>query len=111
MRRGGKSSPALEKSDPEGSLLLQRIAQGEMPPGQARKLPARGPAVSAPAPAASRPARSVAATGCPRGRTSRARGYSCPRAASRRRSAVEPALGFLIPVAADAVGGDDRPDV
>jgi mono/diheme cytochrome c family protein len=36
--RGGKSGPALRPSDPDGSLLLERIAQGEMPPGKARKL-------------------------------------------------------------------------
>src|SRR5205085_162841 len=38
MLRGGKSGPALDTSDPEASLLLERIARGEMPPGQARKL-------------------------------------------------------------------------
>src|SRR5262249_3642208 len=38
MLRGGKSGPALDPSDPEASLLLERIAQGEMPPGKARKL-------------------------------------------------------------------------
>jgi Protein of unknown function (DUF1549)/Planctomycete cytochrome C len=38
MLRGGKSGPALRPSDPDGSLLLERIAQGEMPPGKARKL-------------------------------------------------------------------------
>jgi mono/diheme cytochrome c family protein len=38
--RGGKSGPALNASDPEGSLLLERVAQGEMPPGKARKLSA-----------------------------------------------------------------------
>ncbi len=42
MLRGGKSGPALEPSDPEDSLLLERIAQGEMPPGKARKLSAPG---------------------------------------------------------------------
>jgi len=41
MLRGGKSGPALDPSDPEGSLLLERIAEGEMPPGKARKLSAR----------------------------------------------------------------------
>src|SRR6516165_7270508 len=40
MRRGGKSGPALDPSDPEASLLLERVAQGEMPPGKARKLSA-----------------------------------------------------------------------
>ena len=40
MMRGGKSGPALSPSDPDGSLLLERIAQGEMPPGKARKLSA-----------------------------------------------------------------------
>ena len=40
MRRGVKSGPALRPSDPDGSLLLERIAQGEMPPGKARKLSA-----------------------------------------------------------------------
>jgi hypothetical protein len=38
MLQGGKSGPALSLSDPSGSLLLERIAQGEMPPGKARKL-------------------------------------------------------------------------
>jgi hypothetical protein len=38
MLRGGKSGPALSPSDPDGSLLLERITQGEMPPGKARKL-------------------------------------------------------------------------
>jgi hypothetical protein len=38
MRRGGKSGPALDISDPESSLLLERIARREMPPGKARKL-------------------------------------------------------------------------
>ena len=40
LRRGGKSGPALDTSDPEASLMLERIAQGEMPPGKARKLSA-----------------------------------------------------------------------
>jgi hypothetical protein len=40
MLRGGKSGPALDTSEPEASLLLDRIAQGEMPPGKARKLSA-----------------------------------------------------------------------
>ena len=40
MMRGGKSGPASSPSDPDGSLLLERIAQGEMPPGKARKLSA-----------------------------------------------------------------------
>jgi hypothetical protein len=38
--RGGKSGPALRPSDPDRSLLLDRIKQGEMPPGKARKLSA-----------------------------------------------------------------------
>jgi Protein of unknown function (DUF1553)/Protein of unknown function (DUF1549)/Planctomycete cytochrome C len=38
MLRGGKSGPALSRSDPPGSLMLERIEQGEMPPGKARKL-------------------------------------------------------------------------
>ncbi len=37
-RRGGKGGPALEPSDPESSLMLERIARHEMPPGNARKL-------------------------------------------------------------------------
>jgi mono/diheme cytochrome c family protein len=45
MLRGGKSGPALDTSDPEASLLLERIAQGEMPPGKARKLSAEEVAV------------------------------------------------------------------
>jgi mono/diheme cytochrome c family protein len=36
--RGGKSGPALKLSDSDSSLLLERIEQGEMPPGKARKL-------------------------------------------------------------------------
>ncbi len=40
MLRGGKSGPALRPSDPDGSPLLERIEQGEMPPGKARKLSA-----------------------------------------------------------------------
>src|SRR5260370_36780794 len=34
MFRGGESGPALELSDPESSLLLERAAKGEMPPGK-----------------------------------------------------------------------------
>ncbi len=41
MLRGGKSGPALDRADPESSLLLERITQGEMPPGKARKLSPR----------------------------------------------------------------------
>ena len=41
MRAGGESGPAIDTFDPEGSLLLERIAQGEMPPGKARKLSAQ----------------------------------------------------------------------
>jgi mono/diheme cytochrome c family protein len=41
MLRGGKSGPALDPSDARSSLLLERIEQGEMPPGKARKLSAR----------------------------------------------------------------------
>ena len=40
MLRGGKSGPALSPSDPDASLLLERIARHEMPPGKARKLSA-----------------------------------------------------------------------
>src|SRR5262249_38683412 len=40
LLRGGKSGPVVSPSDPDGSLLLERIAQGEMPPGKARKLSA-----------------------------------------------------------------------
>jgi hypothetical protein len=38
MFRGGKSGPALDRTDPGSSLLLERIVRGEMPPGKARKL-------------------------------------------------------------------------
>src|SRR5262245_26260387 len=38
--RGGESGPAINKADPESSLMLQRVAHGEMPPGKARKLSA-----------------------------------------------------------------------
>ena len=38
MLRGGESGPALDPSDPESSLLLERITRHEMPPGKARKL-------------------------------------------------------------------------
>ncbi len=41
MVRGGKSGPALDKADPNSSLLLERINSGEMPPGKARKLSPR----------------------------------------------------------------------
>jgi hypothetical protein len=40
MLRGGKSGPALDTTEPEASLLLERISQCEMPPGKARKLSA-----------------------------------------------------------------------
>lgn len=33
MKRGGDSGPAIEVSKPDSSLLLDRIASGEMPPG------------------------------------------------------------------------------
>src|SRR3954471_14086287 len=45
MRRGGKSGSVLDASDPDASRLLERIAQGEMPPGKARKLSASEVAV------------------------------------------------------------------
>ncbi len=38
MLRGGKGGPALDRATPDSSLLLQKIAHGEMPPGKARKL-------------------------------------------------------------------------
>ena len=38
--RGGESGPAVERADPDRSLLLKRIANGEMPPGDQRKLTA-----------------------------------------------------------------------
>ena len=38
MRTGGESGPALDQADHESSLLLERIARHEMPPGKARKL-------------------------------------------------------------------------
>jgi hypothetical protein len=36
--RGGQNGPVLSPSDPAGSLLLEKISQGEMPPGKARRL-------------------------------------------------------------------------
>ncbi|HVC97985.1 MAG TPA: PSD1 and planctomycete cytochrome C domain-containing protein [Pirellulales bacterium] len=36
--RGGESGPAVERADPDASALLQRISNGEMPPGDRRKL-------------------------------------------------------------------------
>src|SRR4051794_15541358 len=45
MLRGGESGPAVDPSEPEASPLLERIAQGEMPPGKARKLSPREVAV------------------------------------------------------------------
>jgi len=41
MRRGGESGPALDQSNPDSSLLLERIGRREMPPGKARKLTER----------------------------------------------------------------------
>ncbi len=41
MLRGGDSGPAFDTTDPGASLLLQRVARGEMPPGKARKLAPR----------------------------------------------------------------------
>ncbi len=38
MFRGGESGPALDQSDPESSLVLERITRHEMPPDKARKL-------------------------------------------------------------------------
>ena len=38
MHKGGESGPALDRADHESSLLLERIARHEMPPGKARKL-------------------------------------------------------------------------
>jgi len=38
MLRGGEGGPALDLADPDRSLLVEKIAQGEMPPGKARKL-------------------------------------------------------------------------
>jgi hypothetical protein len=38
--RGGKSGPAVNPSDPDGSPLLERIERGEMTPDKARKLSA-----------------------------------------------------------------------
>ena len=45
LRRGGKGGPALDPSDPGSSLMLERIARREMPPGNARKLSDREVAV------------------------------------------------------------------
>ena len=36
MTRGGESGPAIVPNDPDGSLLIQRIRDGEMPPGEAK---------------------------------------------------------------------------
>jgi mono/diheme cytochrome c family protein len=41
MLRGGKSGPAVDRADPDSSLLLERIQSAEMPPGKARKLSSR----------------------------------------------------------------------
>jgi mono/diheme cytochrome c family protein len=38
--RGGKSGPVLSSADLDGSLLLERVVRGEMPPGKARRLSA-----------------------------------------------------------------------
>ena len=38
MTRGGKGGPAFDLADPDSSLLVEKTAQGEMPPGKARKL-------------------------------------------------------------------------
>ncbi|MEZ6066824.1 MAG: c-type cytochrome domain-containing protein [Planctomycetaceae bacterium] len=38
MRRGGDSGPAIAPGDAAGSLLLQRVTAGEMPPGNDRRL-------------------------------------------------------------------------
>jgi hypothetical protein len=38
MLRGGESGPALVRSDPDASLLVQKIVDGEMPPPKERKL-------------------------------------------------------------------------
>ncbi len=38
--RGGESGPAIDRSDPSASILLQRITEGEMPPKGERKLSA-----------------------------------------------------------------------
>jgi mono/diheme cytochrome c family protein len=39
MTAGGESGPAIASGDPDGSLLLQRIRSGEMPPGDAKVSP------------------------------------------------------------------------
>jgi mono/diheme cytochrome c family protein len=38
--RGGESGQAIDPTDTDGSLLIQRVAAGEMPPGDKRKLSA-----------------------------------------------------------------------
>ena len=38
IMRGGESGPAVAESDPDSSLMLERIIRHEMPPGKARKL-------------------------------------------------------------------------
>jgi hypothetical protein len=39
MSKGGESGPALVIGDPDHSLLVQRIADGEMPPGEVKVTP------------------------------------------------------------------------
>jgi hypothetical protein len=39
--KGGESGPVVDKSEPDSSLLLERVTRREMPPGKARKLSAQ----------------------------------------------------------------------
>ena len=36
MKKGGSSGPAIELDNPTGSLVLTRIQEGEMPPGEVK---------------------------------------------------------------------------